>query len=291
MASAVACLALSCAASNAFASFPGKNGRIAYSPANSASLHTILPSGNGDQAIANQAYGFSWSPNGRRIALGAASGTQSDIYTMRADGSDVRRLTFNGSSAAPSYSPGGGRIAFGGPGGVTIMRNNGSAPHVIAPEAFVTWAPNGQIVFFVGRGGGQPASFWSMRPDGTSRHQLVALGPDGGFGPFYAPDGSKFLFWYYEGSGSAVGTVVRLADADGTHLRPPPCPGFFRRFVPTSYSPDGHWVLAAAPNYSQGGLITSYKLVRLRLATCMAHRVVSPTALTLHTDWQPLPSG
>jgi Tol biopolymer transport system component len=61
---------------------------------------------------------YSWSPDGDRIAfessrrLGRASILQSanDLYTMKADGSDVRRLVLHGSQ--PAWSCDGRRFAF-----------------------------------------------------------------------------------------------------------------------------------------------------------------------------------
>ena len=39
-----------------------------------------------------------WSPDGARIVFVSANGAQQDVYTMRPDGSDVRRLTTDGLS-------------------------------------------------------------------------------------------------------------------------------------------------------------------------------------------------
>src|SRR5215211_4760704 len=71
-------LAVVLAAPRAPATFGGKNGRIAF-----ASTPTPIPK------------------------------AKSEIYTMRANGSDVRRLTNNAAfEAAPTFSPDGRRIAF-----------------------------------------------------------------------------------------------------------------------------------------------------------------------------------
>src|SRR4051794_20520685 len=87
------------AAGPAWAGVPGGNGRIAYTDISTATsvIHTVLPNGLDDRAI-GEGFVPTWSPNGRRIAFGKDSdaGIYADIYTMRADGSDVRRLTFDG---------------------------------------------------------------------------------------------------------------------------------------------------------------------------------------------------
>ena len=58
-----------------------------------------LTSGNGDSEDPR------WSPDGRHIVFASNRGGSYDIYTMRADGSHVRRLTRGGDSYTPDWSP------------------------------------------------------------------------------------------------------------------------------------------------------------------------------------------
>jgi Tol biopolymer transport system component len=72
-----------------------------------------------------------WSPDSRRIAFVSARDGNFQIYTMRADGSDQNRLTFNDAfDAFPAWSPDGRRIAFvstrDGNDEVYTMRADGS---------------------------------------------------------------------------------------------------------------------------------------------------------------------
>ena len=57
----------------------------------------------------------SWSSNGRRIAWARESSpgaSGADVWKMRAEGSHKDRLTFDGLSGGPAWSPDGGKIAF-----------------------------------------------------------------------------------------------------------------------------------------------------------------------------------
>jgi TolB protein len=55
---------------------------------------------------------LSWSPDGREIALSAQVGDGIDVYTVHPDGTQLTRLTFDGQSGLPTWSPDGNLIAF-----------------------------------------------------------------------------------------------------------------------------------------------------------------------------------
>jgi Tol biopolymer transport system component len=276
IAAAVAGLAL-VGASPAWAVFPGENGRIAYAAGlgRAYRAHTILPSGHGDMTIGGWGPG-KWSPNGRWMVFMASD---YNIYTMRADGTDRRQLTFDAQSYFPSYSPGGGRIVFNSPAGITIMKTDGSHRQVIAAQGAVayTWAPNGEIAFYEPATDSRPASLWAMNPNGTNPHRLLRRA---GSGPLYAPDGGRFLFIRDD--------TALLADADGGDVRKAPCQAFFARFEPQTYSPDGRWFLGAdliATDPREG---YPYALARVNLTSCEWKKVVSPA--WNGADWQPIPT-
>jgi Tol biopolymer transport system component len=64
--------------------------------------------------------GLAWSPDGSQLAFHSAGG----IYTVRADGSGLRRITKDG--VQPSWSPDGSRIAFSRGSELFTMAPNGS---------------------------------------------------------------------------------------------------------------------------------------------------------------------
>ncbi len=87
----------------------GLAARIFVMRANASNPHPITPPRlEGGQP--------DWSPNGRRIAFDSnAPRNGSSIFTVRPDGSDIRRLTpprFPHNDALPSWSPQGNRIVF-----------------------------------------------------------------------------------------------------------------------------------------------------------------------------------
>lgn len=82
-------------------------------------IATVRPDGT-HFSILRDGYSPDWSPGGKRIAFShkgppSEGRTTSEIYTMRADGGGVRRVTDSPPrhiAAYPAYSPGGGKIAF-----------------------------------------------------------------------------------------------------------------------------------------------------------------------------------
>jgi dipeptidyl aminopeptidase/acylaminoacyl peptidase len=151
---------------------------------------------------------YSWSPGGERIAfIHAVEDTQdADIFSMAADGSDVRRLTDEpGVDAFPTYSPDGSKVAFqsdrGGPVDVYVMDPDGS--DVVRLTDFdddqrddyvPTWSPDGERIAFV-RGEvppGGPGELWVIDADGSNGHVLLDQ-PLVDF-PAWSPDGTRIAF-------------------------------------------------------------------------------------------------
>jgi Tol biopolymer transport system component len=114
MACAVVVLVVS---EKAEATFPGKNGRIAYSSFDfdrgpDDTIYTINP-GGGAKTQLTRGYQPSYSPNGKKIAYTLFSGADSEIYTVNVGGDAKTQLTHNNKDENfPSYSPNGKRIAY-----------------------------------------------------------------------------------------------------------------------------------------------------------------------------------
>jgi hypothetical protein len=105
-------------------------------------------------------YGFSFSPDGSRIAYSGAPvatgqglcGDQFDIYSAKLDGSDAKRLTRDGVSAFPVWGPAGiaySRMPEGtsltdcSAPGIWTMNDDGSGEHAVIERAPVDLATDG----------------------------------------------------------------------------------------------------------------------------------------------------
>src|SRR5919112_1399824 len=119
---AVACaVALLVVSEKAGATFPGKNGRIAYAGWNRGKdfeIYTIKPDGSGKTQLTHNNtddHDPAFSPDGKKIVYSGKDGPKGDleIYTIGARGGDKFQVTNNDVDEQwPAYSPDGKRIAY-----------------------------------------------------------------------------------------------------------------------------------------------------------------------------------
>lgn len=249
-----AVLALLVTAGISWAAFPGENGRIAYSGDSryppSADLFSVLPDGTSIERLTltrelNE-WVPAWSANGRRLAFERSvpsyyGGTQ--VFTMRADGSDQRQVTHvpDGAYAAkPYFSPSGRRIVYAvWPGRPSLdrivkIRPDGAHRRLLVKGRNLTdpaYAPRGKRIVFAGAPKGRGRGIWSVDPDGSRLRRLTNTRTccSGGYGhvadaaPDYSPDGSQIAFERCndnEGMGEAQGECdLYLMRRDGSDER------------------------------------------------------------------------
>lgn len=124
-----------------------------------------------------------------------------DIYSINANGSDLRRLTFNqAKDADPAWSPDGSQVVFvsdrDGPRNLYIVGDDGlnlrrltnnpmddQSPH---------WSPDGEKIAFVSFGDNS-ADIFVINADGSGQTALTH-DPSDNLTPAWSPDGSKIAF-------------------------------------------------------------------------------------------------
>ena len=132
-----------------------------------------------------------WSPDGRWIAFVATGTEGQDIFVMRADGSEMGRLT---GTALPDFFPTGRRtadVSCSSPAGVQGRPNRASGWHRFltgvrgrsrqesGADQYPTWSPDGAWIlfirweFFKHQLEIADSDLFLMRPDGTSKHRLL----------------------------------------------------------------------------------------------------------------------
>lgn len=235
---------------------PGPNGRISYMTHDDNGhwqIWTANPDLTQRHQITTGDYDNAWavwSPDARRLAFDSArvapeaNGNRTEIYTMAADGSDVRRVTdIGGYSYEPAWSPDGSLIAFSSDGGdypsaqgIYVVHPDGSGLRRIValplnvPKA--VWldapriSPDGRhVVYAFFRGGketkrkyaGEAVSLWVADIDGANAHRIVPWGTHVGDAD-WSPDGGRLVFeTTQQHSGNAASVMMVNADGTGLH--------------------------------------------------------------------------
>jgi TolB protein len=197
----------------AHATFPGKNGRIAF--IQDGEVFTMSPDGSHIKQLThlgpdNSASWPAWSADGKQIVFNEfpPPNGKPEIWVMNADGRDAhlvfseRRFDEN----RPSFSPDGSKVVFG------------------RCKRFV--------------GDGDTCAIHTVNVDGTG---LTAIVPfrldDTQRNPMYSPDGKTIAFIISPDAHEGFQGVTYLVDADGSNLRriteSAPC------LIRPDWSPDG----------------------------------------------------
>jgi len=117
------------------------------------------------------------SPDGQTIVFTSLRHGDLDIYTMRVDGTGVKRLTTKlGYDGGPFFSPDGKLIVYRAyhPASRADSAEYRSllAKHLVRPTRM---------------------NIWVMNADGTGQRQVTHL-PGASFAPYFLPDGKRIIF-------------------------------------------------------------------------------------------------
>jgi hypothetical protein len=219
------------------ATFPGQNGRLAYTLAQN--LYTVNPDGTDRRALTStprtlRAFDPGWAPDGNRIAFFNGGPGVAGVYVINADGTGLRRVTNGAQDRHPTWSPDGGRIAFTRQDGTFIrlfvVNADGSGlvgvtngVHVQDPE----WSPDGSRFTFSDGG-----RVYVVNADGSGLTLLTAGETASARSPTWSPDGSLIAF-------ASLG-AIKVTAPDGSGRRDL-IPGL-REVWEVSWSPDGRQI-------------------------------------------------
>ncbi|HLM68479.1 MAG TPA: hypothetical protein VK358_13165, partial [Longimicrobium sp.] len=169
-----------------------------------------------------------WSPDGTRLVF---SGLPRDgvrtIYSVRLDGTDLRRLTPDAAGETmPVWSPDGTRIAYRrdtpNTQEVWVMMADGSGQQRLANigttvYTHIDWSPDGtRIVFGAVRDGSW--ELFTVRPDGSGETRLTATPSVDERYPTFLPDGR--IGYNSMPAGTVPAHDAWIMNADGTGAAP-----------------------------------------------------------------------
>ncbi len=210
-------------------------------------IYVMNADGSGQRRLTRQPGDDShphWSPDGARIVFNSARATPDlsvdwtkqhiEIFTMAADGSDVRQIThFKTVTTYPQFSPDGRRIAFRRTldeaaflwdlttgtrnSEVFAMNADGSNPVNVSKSAaydgWPAWSPDGTTIVFSSNRAG-PANIgqlYAVELDGSNLRKLTD-GPGSFVQPSWSRDGKRiyaFQHWETEDFGNLAVFEVR----------------------------------------------------------------------------------
>jgi Tol biopolymer transport system component len=269
---AVASCAALVLAAPAHATFPGRDGRIAFQSATGqgGQIFTVRPNGRDLRQITQvsgaDALSPDWSPNGRLIAFAIDRPESGQIAIMNADGSGLVMLpTAPGNlyEDDPSFTPDGRRLIFhsfdGAVEGIWSMKLDGTDHRLLltVSSADPNVSPDGRRLAFMGANGepfGQ--ALFTSGVDGSNLTALTPFSFNVGFKLDWAPDGQHLGFIHnadfaYPDDSANIATIR----PNGTGLR------FITNYHGGkvnaffgSYSPDGRWIVFRLEDHGAFGL-------------------------------------
>lgn len=171
----------------------------------------------------------------RLVFTGAADEEGGDLFGLTRDG-QLRRLTDDGGSYGPAFSPDGSRVVFSSVGdegdvsdtiGATgldlyVMAADGSGRRRLLDgdeDASAAWSPDGEQIAFVRGGGAYGAGrIFVVDPDGEGPARVLVEqdGPGNDSDPAWSPDGTQLAFVRTEPDGLSH---LMVANADGSDAR------------------------------------------------------------------------
>ena len=159
-----------------------------------------------------------WSPDGRELALVAASGYFADaIVVLDLETGESWDFVGAPQALAPTWSPDGRRIAFAGstPTGAAIFVvdvQGGSRRVLVEHASQPDWSPDGSRLAYVGGEG----DIYVAHADGTQPRPLTRTETAIESEPSWSPDGTRVAFARSLGTGLDTRWAIVVTNADGS---------------------------------------------------------------------------
>jgi len=251
------------------ATFPGRNGLIAFHSETAAGtqVFTVRPNGNHLRQIthvAGDAIRVDWSPDGSRIAFEIDTADTAEVALMNADGSGLTTLPgigrFNGD---PSFTPNGHRLVYSffnaEHGGVASMKLDGSHQRLLINNdgSDPNVSPDGRTISLTCNPFPQtPPALCTFPRIGGPIAPITPSTADVGDKSDWAPDGRQLVFTdHADQRAPGISANVEAVRPDGSdyHLLTHYSGGQINAFA-GSYSPDGRWVVLRLEDHGRFGL-------------------------------------
>lgn len=165
--------------------------------------------------------------NGRIAFISKRDGSDFEVYTMNADGTNVVRLTDNNADEErPGFSPDGTKIVYSsqssGNGDIFVMNANGTGKTQLTNDAAMEngaqWSSDGTTILYkkmIGSNESGHGDIWAMNSDGTNKRPFIASSYDEN-GPVWEPNNLGVAF-----SGKRAGDVgpnIFTANTTGSNI-------------------------------------------------------------------------
>jgi Tol biopolymer transport system component len=269
--------------STAHATFPGKNGRIAFVQA--GEIFTMKPDGSDVKQLTHvgpdrAASWPAWSADGKQIVFNegpADAGGTGEIWSMNSDGSNQRQVLAESgfSENRPSFSPDGTKIVFGrcdlnlsegDSCGIFTVGVDGRQLKTVVPirlgdtDRSPMFSPDGTTIAFIispDEHGGFNGVTYLVDADGSDRRRITPPGPCL-IRPDWSPDGREITLFAHLCNPQNENIAVMNADGSNVHYLTHNGTNFFN--APhdrnPAFSPDGRFIVFErnAPDFSSSAI-------------------------------------